>query len=75
MPDDAPLSDPRDDESYSRYLVTCAALGVKPVGIERARQLVPEWTAIFEAVPKKGQLPTHGRARPYRPVAAGSRRR
>jgi hypothetical protein len=44
MPDDVPLPDPRDDEFYARYLVTCAAPGVEPVLLERARELIGEWT-------------------------------
>ncbi len=44
MPDDAPLPDPSGDEFCLRYLVTCAALSVKPVGVERARELIAEWS-------------------------------
>jgi hypothetical protein len=47
--DDAAFPDPRDDEFYSRYLVTCAALGVEPVSIDRARELFGEWTRAINS--------------------------
>jgi hypothetical protein len=44
MLDETLLLDLSDDELYLRYLVTCAALGVRPVSAERARELVAEWS-------------------------------
>ena len=35
-PDGTPFPNPRDEQFYLRYLVTCAALGVKPVSQEKA---------------------------------------
>jgi hypothetical protein len=49
MPDRALLPDLGDDELYLRHLVTCAALGVKPVSIERARELIGEWSSTIAA--------------------------
>jgi hypothetical protein len=50
MPDDTPLPVPRrDEELYLRYLVTCAALDVTPVSVERARELIGEWSAAIAA--------------------------
>jgi hypothetical protein len=36
----APLADLHDDQPWTRYLITWAALGAKPVSAERARELV-----------------------------------
>jgi hypothetical protein len=47
MLDDTPVPDPHDDPLYLRYLVTCAALGVKPVSVERARELIDEWGPVI----------------------------
>jgi hypothetical protein len=44
---DTSLPDPRDDEFWTRYLTTCAALGVRPVSIERAREPMSEWLAAI----------------------------
>jgi hypothetical protein len=51
MLDDTELPDPRDDEFWTRYLKTCAALGVQPVSADRAHELIDEWTrAIAVAI-------------------------
>jgi hypothetical protein len=47
--DEAPLLDPRDAEFYARYLETCRRLGVEPVSLDRARELVREWSAAINA--------------------------
>jgi hypothetical protein len=44
MRDIATLADPREDAFCVRYLVTCAALGVRPVSAEKSRKLIGEWT-------------------------------
>ena len=61
MPDliDQALSpDPRDAEFWTRYLITCAALGVKPVSVERGKELFAEWSdAMAGATSHKAEDP------------------
>jgi hypothetical protein len=38
-----------EDDFWTRYLVTCAALGVQPMSVERARELVAERSRAIAA--------------------------
>ena len=51
MTDDQKPEPPDVDGYYARYLKTCRRLGVEPVSLERAHELMDEWSDAIKHAP------------------------